>query len=71
MIGRSFSRSMPSSSAAIIHTEARDPPISGVPVINVAVPSSLMLSETQVSPPMLNQKPEAIPRPWFASSGAR
>ncbi len=51
-------------------TEARVPPISGVPVTSVAVPSSLILSETQVSPPMLNQKPEATPRPWFAASGA-
>ena len=70
MIGRTFSSSMPSSSAAMMQSEAREPPMSGVPAISVAVPSSLMLSEAQVSPPMLNQNPEATPRPWLGPSGA-
>ena len=61
---------MPSSSAAIRHIEARAPPMSGVPAISVTVPSSFRLIEAEVSPPMLNQKPEATPRPWFGPSGA-
>ncbi len=34
------------------------------------VPSSLTFSASQVSPPKLNQKPQATPRPWFGPSGA-
>jgi hypothetical protein len=44
--------------------------MSGVPAISVTVPSSLTLIEHEVSPPMLNQKPDATPRPWFGPSGA-
>ncbi len=50
--------------------EARDPPISGVPTDKAAVPSLLRFSDTQVWPPKLNQKPHAMPRPWFGPSGA-
>ncbi len=63
MIGLTFSSGMPSSSAAIIASEAREPPMSGVPATSVTVPSSPRLSAAQVSPPMLNQNPEATPRP--------
>ena len=45
--------------------------MSGVPAVSDSVPSSLSCSETEVSPPMLNQKPEATPRPWFFLSGVR
>ena len=58
-----LSRSMPSSSAAIMAREARRPPMSGVPAISDSVPSSFSVSATEVSPPMLNQKPQAMPRP--------
>ena len=44
--------------------------MSGVPAISVTVPSSLTRIEAEVSPPMLNQKPDATPRPWFGPSGA-
>ena len=71
MIGLTLSSAMPSSSAAIIASEAREPPMSGVPATSVTLPSSPRLSAAQVSPPMLNQNPEATPRPWFALSGAR
>ena len=70
MIGRMRSSGMPSVSAAIIETEARVPPMSGVPVIRPTLPSSLTFIVAQVSPPMLNQNPEATPRPWWGPSGA-
>ena len=70
MIGRTWSTSMPSSSAVIMHSEAREPPMSGVPTVSAVVPSSLTISDAQVSPPMLNQKPEATPRPWLGPSAA-
>ena len=60
---------MPSVSATISPMEARLPPMSGVPIITVAVPSSPTASDTEVSPPWLNQKPEATPRPWFGPKG--
>ena len=50
-------------------SEARRPPISGVPAIRDTVPSSFTVREAHVSPPMLNQKPEATPRPCHSSSG--
>ena len=50
-------------------SEARRPPMSGVPAIQHTVPSSLIVSEAHVSPPMLNQKPEATPRPCHFRSG--
>ncbi len=53
-----------------MQSEAREPPMSGVPTVSVAVPSSLTISEAQVSPPMLNQNPEATPRPWLGLSAA-
>ncbi len=60
----------PSSSAAIIAIDAREPPISVVPSVRPTVPSSLIVIDELVSPPMLNQNPEATPRPWFGPSGA-
>ena len=71
IIGRTLSSSMPSSSAAIMESEAREPPMSGVPATRATVPSSPTWRFAQVSPPMLNQKPEATPRPWFGPSGVR
>ena len=50
-------------------SEARRPPMSGVPAISDTVPSSFTVSDAQVSPPMLNQKPEATPRPCHFRSG--
>ena len=61
---------MPSSSAAIIVIEAREPPISGLPSLRLTVPSLLIAIETLVSPPKLNQNPQATPRPWFGPRGA-
>ncbi len=69
MIGRTFSTGTPSSSAATEASAARSPPMSGVPAISDTVPSSLRVRETVVSPPMLNQKPEATPRPCHFRSG--
>ena len=69
-IGRTFSTGMPSTSAAIMAIEAREPPISGLPETIVAVPSSLMWQAPEDSPPMLNQKPQATPRP-IALPGVR
>ena len=70
MTVRTFSYGMPSSSAAIWLMAAREPPMSGLPSITLTVPSAVMLSDTQVSPPKLNQKPQATPRPWFGPNGA-
>ena len=50
--------------------EARDPPISGLPVRTTAEPSSLTLTVALDCMPALNQKPLAIPRPWFSPSCA-
>src|SRR6266487_2334221 len=58
MMGRTFPYGTPSSSAATAASDARRPPMSGVPAISDTVPSSFTVSDTQVSPPMLNQKPE-------------
>src|SRR5882672_6930005 len=69
MIGRTFSYSTPSSSAATAASDARRPPMSGVPAMSDTVPSSLTVNDTHVSPPMLNQKPEATPRPCHLRSG--
>src|SRR6185295_11225832 len=69
MIGRTFSYGIPSSSAATEVSAARRPPMSGVPAISDTVPSSFTVSDTQVSPPMLNQNPEATPRPCHFRSG--
>ena len=61
---------MPSSSAATSDSEAREPPTSIVPTASETVPSMPMLRSVQVWPPKLNQKPQAMPRPWFSPSGA-
>ena len=42
--------------------DAREPPMSGVPTDRDTVPSSLSASDTAVSPPWLNQKPQETPR---------
>jgi len=44
--------------------------MSGVPAMSDTVPSSFTVSEAHVSPPILNQKPEATPRPCHLRSGA-
>ena len=59
--------SMPSSSAAMRAMEARLPPMSGLPVITVAVPSSLRFTVALDCSPMLNQNP--VPMPRAAPSG--
>ena len=69
-IGRTFSTGRPRVSAAIIAMEARLPPMSGLPVTTTAPPSSLMCTAAVDSPPTLNQKPTATPRPWFGPRGA-
>ena len=47
--------SMPRSSAAMLAVEAREPPMSGWPVMTTTEPSSLMLIWALDSPPALNQ----------------
>ena len=69
--GRTCSTGMPSSSAAISASDAREPPMSGQPDITTAEPSSLIDTFADDDRPALNQKPQATPRPWFAPSGAR
>ena len=58
---------MPSSSATISACATRVPPMSGLPVTTVALPS--LSSETVALEfmPALNQKPHATPRPWFGA----
>ena len=53
---------MPSSSAAIIASAAREPPMSGLPEMTVTVPSSPTCAAALESAPTLNQKPAATPR---------
>ena len=55
---RTLSTGMPSSSAAIIEIEMREPATSVVPRMSVTEPSMPMLSVPVVSPPRLNQKPD-------------
>ena len=50
--------------------DAREPPMSGLPDVATTVPSSAMWQPAENSPPMLNQKPQAMPRPWPGFSGA-
>ena len=69
--GRTRSTGTPSTSAAIMAIEARDPPMSGFPVTTTAVPSSPTCTAAVDSPPTLNQKPTATPRPWLGPSGSR
>jgi len=49
---------------------AREPPMSGWPVVTTTLPSSVMLTWAEDSPPALNQKPDAMPRPCSLPSGA-
>ena len=44
--------------------------MSTVPTVSATVPSICTFSDTAVWPPKLNQKPAAMPRPWFGPSGA-
>jgi hypothetical protein len=44
-------------------SEARRPPISGVPTVRETDPFSLSARVTLVLPPALNQNPAAMPRP--------
>ncbi len=59
----------PSTSATIMPMDAREPPISGLPDAAVTDPSSLTWTCAVDSPPMLNQKPVARPRPCPSFSG--
>ena len=68
-IGFTRSSGMPRVSAAIIAIEAREPPISGLPEATLTEPSSLTCTAALNSPPTLNQKPQAMPRPWLGPSG--
>ena len=61
---------MPSSSAQMLAIAAREPPMSGWPVVTTTLPSSVMLTCALDSPPALNQKPQATPRPWLACRAA-
>ena len=51
-------------------SEAREPPTSTVPTAASPCRPMPMLRSVQVWPPKLNQKPQAMPRPWFLPSGA-
>ena len=62
-IGLTRSIGTPRVSAAIIAIEAREPPISGLPEATLTEPSSLTCTAALNSPPTLNQKPQAMPRP--------
>ncbi len=68
-IVRTFSAGICSVSATIMPIEAREPPISGLPDTATTVPSSATCTAAEDSPPMLNQKPVAMPRPWPGFSG--
>ena len=48
---------------------AREPPTSTLPLPTITVPSSFTWTVALDSPPPLNQKPEATPRPWFGPMG--
>ena len=69
IIARTRSTGRPRVSAAIIAIEAREPPMSGLLDTTVAPPSSSTCTAAEDSPPMLNQKPQATPRPWPGGSG--
>ena len=66
---RTLSTGMPSSSAAIMLMEMREPATSVVPRMMVTDPSVAILSVPVVSPPRLNQKPVAMPRPCPFGTG--
>jgi hypothetical protein len=68
-IVRTLSAGICSVSATIIPMEARDPPISGLPDTATTVPSSATCTAALDSPPMLNQNPQATPRPCPGFSG--
>src|SRR5712672_3664814 len=61
---------MPSNSAQTLAIAAREPPMSGWPVVTTTLPSSVMLTCALDSPPALNQKPDATPRPCSLPGGA-
>ncbi len=69
MTARTLSTEMPSSSAAIMLIEMREPATSVVPRLSVTEPSTAMLRLPAVSPALLNQNPAATPRPWPAGTG--
>ena len=56
-------RGICSTSATIMPIEAREPPISGLPDTATTEPSSATCTAADDSPPMLNQKPVAMPAP--------
>ncbi len=68
--GSMSSMSMPNSSAAMMARDAREPPMSGLPVTTLTLPSSATFTVALDCMPPLNQKPHATPRPWFSPRGA-
>ncbi len=66
---RTLSTGMPSSSAAIMAMEIREPATSAVPITTVTVPSGAKVNDPAVSPPRLNQKPVDIPLPSPSLTG--
>ena len=62
-IVRTLSAGTCSASATMMPIEAREPPMSGLPDTATTEPSSATWTAAEDSPPMLNQKPVAMPRP--------
>ena len=62
-LGRTRSTGMFNSSATICACDAREPPMSGLPVITAALPSLSSVTMALELKPALNQKPAATPRP--------
>jgi hypothetical protein len=69
-LGFTRSTGMPSSSATISAWATRVPPMSGFPVTTAALPSMFSVTVALEFIPALNQKPQAMPRPWLAPRGA-
>jgi len=69
-IGRTRSTGTPSTSAAIMAMEAREPPMSTEPVMMLAVPSMLMFTSALDCSAALCQYPSATPRPCSGFLGA-
>ena len=66
--GWTLSAGMPSTSAACMAIDVREPPMSVEPSTSVIVPSAFTPMWHLESKPMLNQKPMATPRPLYVPS---
>ena len=64
-IGFTSSTGIPNVSANCMAIEVRVPPMSVEPSSSVTLPSLFSLASTLEVKPMLNQNPEAMPRPRF------